>query len=590
MVAKIDTLYRDEQEKLARSVGGANALAMAGALVDDEAPAKATPASASAAAKAAAAASAAKTPCALPNQKLGLLKALLTLGDVTHSLFILAQFPYLVPANLDIADLLNRLLSVAIQPAYNEIALTRSHTDFQAEFQATKPKYVAPDKQRTTTPSRIVTQLTHKPFPDPNKKLLFFFPAWSSCMPKAGDWEEVLTVLEKLFLPLIGVFISRDFSLYTKICRIIVRDLSVSARLTLLDGSGSHSSPTSKDTPDNPRLARWLDLIRQFLLPAISLLSDHTAAALELWKVLALLPIEKRFQLYGEWKDTLYRRIPALAVRKAEAERDVKSILRRLSTENVKKLGKTLAKSAHTNPAITFSVALNQVQSYDNLIVPVVEAARYLTDFGYDVLTYSLLDALASGKSKTKEDGTSVALWLQGTVKRLWSASAPSPFCLCRSCNICRSAVPSLGTDGTFALDCHPISRQSACFRRLEGSCHSARAHHAHDRHRAIRRSVGRSSVVSRRWQSLALRSLLSDRPRSGVKESSECDARQRQGPPDGDLQTQWTRRTSSRQHCATAQSLHSDGRASQVLGSTLRSGAPKRSKHVLISTDMSLT
>lgn len=154
--------------------------------------------------------------------------------------------------------------------------------------------------------------------------------------------------------------------------------------------------------------------MRQFLLPSISLLEHHTAAALELWRVLSLLPIEKRFQLYGEWKDTLYRRIPALAVRKAEAERDVKSILRRLSTENVKKLGKTLAKAAHTNPTITFGVALNQVQSYDNLIVPVVEAARYLTDFGYDVLTFSLLDALATNKSKTKEDGTSVSLWLQG--------------------------------------------------------------------------------------------------------------------------------------------------------------------------------
>jgi THO complex subunit 2 len=118
--------------------------------------------------------------------------------------------------------------------------------------------------------------------------------------------------------------------------------------------------------------------------------------------------------MYGEWKDSTYRRIPALSVRKAEAERDVKGILRRLSTENVKKLGKTLAKVAHTNPTIIFAIALNQVQSYDNLILPVVEVARYLTEFGYDVMTYSLLDALSSGKTKTKDDGTSVALWLQG--------------------------------------------------------------------------------------------------------------------------------------------------------------------------------
>lgn len=110
----------------------------------------------------------------------------------------------------------------------------------------------------------------------------------------------------------------------------------------------------------------------------------------------------------------MYRKIPALSVRKAESERDVKNLLRRLSTENVKSLGKVFARIAHTNPCVIFSVALNQVQSYDNLIVPVVEAARYLSDLSYDVFTFSLLDALCSGKTKTKDDGTSVALWLQG--------------------------------------------------------------------------------------------------------------------------------------------------------------------------------
>jgi THO complex subunit 2 len=161
-------------------------------------------------------------------------------------------------------------------------------------------------------------------------------------------------------------------------------------------------------------VSRWVDLVRTHLLPAVALLESHSVAAIEIWTVLVHLPIEKRYELYGEWKDTTYRRIPALSVRKAEAERDVKSILRRLSTENVKKLGKTLAKTAHTNPTIIFAIVLNQVQSYDNLIVPVVDAARYLSEFGYDVMTFSLLDALSSGKAKTKEDGTSVAMWLSG--------------------------------------------------------------------------------------------------------------------------------------------------------------------------------
>lgn len=146
----------------------------------------------------------------------------------------------------------------------------------------------------------------------------------------------------------------------------------------------------------------------------MTLLDSFTAAPLELWRVLSLYPIETRFEIYGEWKDVHYRRNPVLGVRKAEAERDVKSLLRRLSTDNVKKLGKSFARIAHTNPAVIFAVALNQVQSYDNLIIPVVEACRYLTELGYDVMAYAILDALSANKPKTKEDGTSIAMWLQG--------------------------------------------------------------------------------------------------------------------------------------------------------------------------------
>ena len=184
--------------------------------------------------------------------------------------------------------------------------------------------------------------------------------------------------------------------------------------------------------PDHPRRARWLDLVRLHLLPGIALLEHHPAAATEIWRVLSLYPIEERFALYGEVKDSLTRRNPELGVRKAEAERDCKSILRRLSTDNSKKLGKLLARTAYTNPAAVFAVVINQIQSYDNLIVPVVEASRYLSTLSYDVLAYSILDALSSDRPKTKDDGTSIAMWLSGLATftgqlyRRWVQMQPS--------------------------------------------------------------------------------------------------------------------------------------------------------------------
>ncbi|KAI5476268.1 Tho2 protein [Pseudohyphozyma bogoriensis] len=397
-LAKLDGQYRDEQAQLARNVGGGNALAMAGALADDDAPA-ASPSSSAAAAKAAAAEAAAKAKRALPNQKLGLLRALLSIGDLPHSLFILSQYPVLTSANLDVADLLLRLLAQCIQPAYDTISISKANAQYAAEFVAPKAKFTAASTSasapKASKPASVAYQLTGKALPNPTKSEVFFFAEWKSRLPKAGDWDEVLVVLE-LLLPFISVFTSRDFPLYSKLCRIICADVEKNT-----------AAPT-------PRLERWHGIVRTYLIPSLSLLDAHSPAALTIWTVLERFPVEKRWQLYGEWKDSFYRRIPALEVRKAEAERDVKGILRRLSTDNAKKLGKSFAKAAHTNPTIVFAIALNQVQSYDNLILPVVEACRYLTNFGFDVLAYSLLDALTANKAKTKDDGTSVALWLQG--------------------------------------------------------------------------------------------------------------------------------------------------------------------------------
>ncbi|GAA5826823.1 hypothetical protein JCM5353_005408 [Sporobolomyces roseus] len=394
----IDGKYREEQAQLARSVGGANALAMAGALVDDETPAsKSAAASASSAPAASSSTASAPTvaPQDLPNQKVGLLKALLVVGDVTHAMFILAQWPILVQAFPEIADLLNRLLSVSIKPAYDSISISRKHSQWADEFKAERSRTIIDSKgDKKVLIPEIKRRITGDAFPDPKGEWTFFFPGWKERVPKAGDATEVLDMLEKTFLPLVTVFIARDHTLFTKICRLATQDL--------------------KSDSTRPRGIRWADVVRLYLLPSLSLLNHHSVSSLEIWEILILFPIEKRFEFYGEWKDVWYKRIPYLGVRKAEAEKDVKSILRRLSTENVKKLGKTLAKVAHTNPTVIWTVALNQVMSYDNLILPVIDAARYLTELGYDVLAYCVLDALSGTRNKTKEDGTSVAMWLSG--------------------------------------------------------------------------------------------------------------------------------------------------------------------------------
>lgn len=57
---------------------------------------------------------------------------------------------------------------------------------------------------------------------------------------------------------------------------------------------------------------------------------------------------------------------------------------------------------------------LLQIQTYDNLIMPVVDALKYLTCMSYDVLCYCIVETLANAeKDRHKHDGISLSLWLQ---------------------------------------------------------------------------------------------------------------------------------------------------------------------------------
>ena len=45
---------------------------------------------------------------------------------------------------------------------------------------------------------------------------------------------------------------------------------------------------------------------------------------------------------------------------------------------------------------------------------PIVDSLRYFSAFGFDVLTFSIVDRLASsGRDKLKEDGLNISDWLQ---------------------------------------------------------------------------------------------------------------------------------------------------------------------------------
>lgn len=110
----------------------------------------------------------------------------------------------------------------------------------------------------------------------------------------------------------------------------------------------------------------------------------------------------------------MYQSHPELRVRQAHVDQESKGILRRLSHNTFDSLSGTVAKVAHSNPCIFFTNAVNQIMAYDNLANVVIQALRYVTTMGFDVLVFIVLDALANpNKDRVKDDGVNTSDWLQ---------------------------------------------------------------------------------------------------------------------------------------------------------------------------------
>lgn len=334
-------------------------------------------------------------PHVMPNQILGLLKALLAIGEIRHAFLILGKYPWLCGAFPEVSDLLCRLLNVMIEPIYSSVSLSKQN-EASLGYLTVPQRYRFDNKKQELvplpTPKADVTSLAPEPLGTHLADFVYFFPEWKDRLPKCTEDQFLSDFVP--YLRMLGPYLSRNPILFQRICRI-----------------GKVAMRTVKDS-SREKIA-WLELIRNILLPALSMTSGNSGLVSEVWVILRQLSYVERFSIYGEWKYSLYRR-PELRVRQAEVEKEAKGILKRISSDNVKLSGRALAKASHANPTIFFTVALNQVQSYSNLIAPIVECAKYLTHFEYDVFGFNLIDALSNPeKDRTKQDGTSVSQWLQ---------------------------------------------------------------------------------------------------------------------------------------------------------------------------------
>ena len=80
------------------------------------------------------------------------------------------------------------------------------------------------------------------------------------------------------------------------------------------------------------------------IFPSLSKLPANPGVVYEIWEAMKQLPYSDRYDAYCEWKATVYDAAPELVLAKATASNATRKVLRRISKENTKQIGRGLAK------------------------------------------------------------------------------------------------------------------------------------------------------------------------------------------------------------------------------------------------------
>ncbi|SPQ25269.1 bbd47683-3ae4-4d52-92b4-37e93adda50a [Thermothielavioides terrestris] len=416
----------EEKEKASRPGGEKNALMMAGALPDDMPPPPGNSRRDAAASRPDADKKAAESTEEKPklpeptDQKVHLLKCLLTIGALPESLFIIGRHPWILQAYPDdILPLFHRILHQSIEVVYQQSRPTSSRP---TECPAKK----LPDLDQSGVPKGSVKlsappvkRALRWPYPDKAEvgdgaSYRFYWDEWADNIPVCQTVDDLFTLCDSL-VNVIGVNIGLDASLVAKLASIGAKSLA------------------DDRSPGN--VARWLDLLKRLLVPSLSLGEPNSSVCESVWALLKQYPIRTRFNVYAEWYEGSISRLEPIKKAFARTRLETLSKMKRLSLTNIPQMAKSLAKIAYPSPGIVCKVALLQIESYSNLIEAFVECAKYFTDLGYDVLVWSVLSSLG-GQQRSRTQETSVLLtskWLQalsrfsGKVFQRYSNMDPSP-------------------------------------------------------------------------------------------------------------------------------------------------------------------
>jgi THO complex subunit 2 len=218
----------------------------------------------------------------LPNQKVGIVKALLSLGDLEHALLILSRYPRLTASYPELADLLCRLIHVMIEDVYAPFSPSTHHSQLSRSKDFAY-RYPPPSK---TEVSIVRTLTPNLPLATSSQRFEYFYADWKQDLVRCQTALDIIEFVKPI-LTLVGVRIHRDTVLVAKLCRI--------GAATLFRLRGEIKPLTARVAPmeDGPEKTvvaaqlqalelehaavelTWTDMTRSLFLPTISLVYSN---------------------------------------------------------------------------------------------------------------------------------------------------------------------------------------------------------------------------------------------------------------------------------------------------------------------------
>ena len=352
------------------------------------------------------------------DQKVQLLKSLLCIGALPEALYMLGRFPWIPDAFLDLPEHVHRILHHCISKLYESQRPLKGENGLREPQKNPDIDHVGPAKGKiklSEMPPRRIMRWALLDKDDTSEAIdyRFYWDDWADVIPVCQDVDDLFTLCSTL-LNFSGVKIGQDPTLLLKLARI-----------------GSHSLATD---PSQSNTNRWIDLSKRLLVPALSLTKCNPGVVNEVFELIKHFPDSTRYNIYAEWYGGQISRLPDIKSAFEQTKAETRDVLKRISKTTIKPMARALAKVTYASPGIVFSVAISQLESYENIVDTFVECARYFTYLAYDVLTWSLMSSLgAQGRNRLQSDGMLTSRWLgalslfAGKVFKRYSVMNPLP-------------------------------------------------------------------------------------------------------------------------------------------------------------------